>query len=84
MNLLTLNPRWILSELLIALERMELIIPARSGLNPIIAVLPGKAARVLLVCIRQLVLSGSLLVPTSRRETGRYLRVPIRQLQQWI
>ena len=69
---------------MIALERMELIIPARSGLNPIIAVLPGKAARVLLVCTRQLVLSGSLLVPTSRRETGRYLRVPIHQLQQWI
>ena len=67
-----------------ALECMELIIPARSGLNPIIAVLQGKAARVLLACTRQLVLSESLLVPTSRRETGRYLRVPIRQLQQWI
>ena len=66
-----------------ALERMELIIPARSGLNPIIAVLPGKAARVLLVCTRQLVLSGSLLVPTSRREIGRYLRVPIHRFQQW-
>ena len=49
-----------------------------------LAVLQGKAARVLLACTRQLVLSGSLLVPTSRRETGRYLRVPIRQLQQWI
>ena len=62
---------------------MELIIPARSVLNPIIVVLPGKAVRALLVCIRQLVLSGSLLVPTNRREIGRYLRVPIHRLQQW-
>ena len=48
-----------------------------------LAVLQGKAARVLLACIRQLVLSGSLLVPTSRREIGRYLRVPIHRFQQW-
>ena len=51
-----------------ALERMELIIPARSGLNPMLAVLQGKAARVLLACTRRLVLSESLLVPTGRRE----------------
>ena len=49
-----------------------------------LAVLQGKAVRVLLAYTRQLVLSESLLIPTSRRETGRYLRVPIRQLQQWI
>ena len=49
-----------------------------------LAVLQGKAARVLLACTRRLVLSESLLVPTGRREPERYLRVPIRQLQQWI
>ena len=50
-----------------ALERMELIIPARSGLNPMLAVLQGKAARVLLACTRRLVLSEFLLYPTGRR-----------------
>ena len=49
-----------------------------------LAVLQGKAARVLLACTRRLVLSEFLLVPTGRREPGRYLRVPNRQLQQWI
>ena len=67
-----------------ALERMELIIPARSGLNPMLAVLQGKAVRVLLAYMRRLVPSRFLLVPIDRREPGRYLRVPNRQLQQWI
>ena len=67
-----------------ALERMELIIPARSGLNPMLAVLQGKAARVLLAYMRQLVLSRFLLVPIDRREPERYLLVPNCQLQQWI
>ena len=49
-----------------------------------LAVLQGKAARVLLACTRRLVLSEFLLVPTGRREPGRYLRVPNRQLRQWI
>ena len=49
-----------------------------------LAVLQGKAARVLLACTRRLVLSEFLLVPTGRREPERYLRVPNRQLQQWI
>ena len=63
---------------------MALTIPAHTGLNPMLAVLQGKAVHVLLACIRRLVLSKFLLVPTGRREPGRYLRVPIRQLQQWI
>ena len=49
-----------------------------------LAVLQGKAARVLLAYMRRLVLSRFLLVPIDQREPGRYLRVPNRQLQQWI
>ena len=63
---------------------MELIVLAHNGPNPMLAVLQGKAARVLLAYMRRLVLSRFLLVPIDRREPGRYLRVPNRQLQQWI
>ena len=49
-----------------------------------LAVLQGKAARVLLAYMRRLVLSRFLLVPIDRREPGHYLPVPNYQLQQWI